>query len=118
MAWLEILGHPQEYPILFPEIRGETKNLVNDQTPHTKHWLKAYPNPSNGPINLDFTVPEGVTKVEITMYDATGRVMQRATPGSNQGTVTLAQPGAPGFYLATLSFDGIKVEEVKISLTR
>ncbi len=118
MAWLELLGYPQEFPIIFPEIRGGTKSLTDEPARSAPRFMKAYPNPSNGPVTLAFTPPEGVDHVEITVYDLSGRMIQRSAPQAADGLVTLNYPAIPGMYVAKLTFDGIPVEEAKVTITR
>jgi hypothetical protein len=118
MAWLELLGYPQEYPIIFPEIRGGTKSRTDETAHSAPRFLKAYPNPSNGPVTLSFTPPDGVEHVEITIHDVTGRLVQRLSPKIADGFVTLHYPAMAGLYIAKLTFDGIPVEEAKVTIAR
>ena len=81
--------------------------------------LAAYPNPSNGPVYLTYTVLEGVEQVEVWVHDAQGRVVRQQRVGNSNGILELPQRElATGSYVASLRFDGILVGTTKINMVR
>lgn len=119
-AWLALMG--QEWPegLILP---GGPKS---PRRPHEESsrllespWLQAHPNPSNGPVWVAYTVPEGVSAVALTIHDSAGRtVARRNLPASGGMTELSSKELAPGIHMAALAFDGIRVGTVKLSIIR
>ena len=118
-AWLALLGTPMEEVVLLP---NRNKRLKPREEPNvTAHYpmLGAYPNPSNGPVYITYTVVEGVEQVELQMHDAQGRLVKRQRVGNSNGIVELApRELSSGVNVVSLYFDGIRVGSTKLSVVR
>jgi len=121
LAWLLYLGDslPDEM-----ELPNTTKRLLNRHTwsnasAKAPSLLQTYPNPSNGPVYLVYTVPEGVERAELRMMDAMGRLVysQRVAPQNGIAEIMPDQV-ANGMHVAILVCDGIRTGTAKLSLTR
>ncbi len=121
-AWLTFIGVEFEEDVEFPS-EGGAKQRRNDagtmangavMTP-----LRAYPNPTAGPLYLVYTVPEGVEQAELRVMDTMGRLAysQRVAP---QNGIAEMQPQqvTSGMHVAMLLWDGIRVGTAKVSLIR
>ena len=106
------------------ELPNTAKRMLNRHTwsnasAQAPSVLQAYPNPSNGPVYLVYTVPEGVERAELQMMDAMGRLVysQRVAPQNGIAEVMPDQV-ANGMHVAILVCDGIRTGTAKLSLTR
>ena len=81
--------------------------------------MSAYPNPSNGPVYLVYTVPEGVENVELNMHDAQGRLVHSSRPQPRNGIVeVLAKDLSSVVHLVSHRYDGIQVATAKVSVSK
>lgn len=119
-AWLTVLGQDWPEGLILP---GGPKSVRLPQQESFREmespWLQAHPNPSNGPVWLAYTVPEGVTTVDLSILDGAGRQVWNRKLSSSGGIVELgAKELASGLHVASLAFDGISVGSVKLSKLR
>lgn len=119
-SWLALLG--QEWPegLILP---GGPKGVRLPQEEAARlvqsPWLQAHPNPSNGPVWIAYTVPEGVTAAALNIHDSAGRLVWQRNLSSGGGIVELAAKElASGLHMASLRLDGIAVGNVKLSKLR
>lgn len=120
MAWLTYLGDSLAHDIELPNTTKRMRSQAeHGQTARANLMLRAYPNPSNGPVYLVYTVPEGVEQTELRMHDAAGRLVyqQRVAP---QNGIAELEPDqlATGLHVAVLLCDGIRVGTVTVSRMR
>jgi hypothetical protein len=78
--------------------------------------INVYPNPSNGVFNV--SVKDAKEDVEITILDATGKVVGLVTPSATEGTYEVdMSTAAAGVYFVQVTngnYSGLK----KITLTK
>jgi hypothetical protein len=82
------------------------------------YGLEVFPNPSDGPLNLRYEVPNG-GQVRFQLHDLLGRTTalmadEAHAPGSFQLSWTPLERPAPGVYVLTMSVDGRPVAAVKV----
>jgi len=119
-AWLLYLGDSLTSEM---ELPNTTKRLSRQRengssTPMT-NLLQAYPNPTNGPVYLVYTVPEGVEQAELRMHDAAGRDVhrQRVVPQNGIAEI-IPRHVANGMHVASLHCDGIRIGTAVVHVTR
>ena len=79
--------------------------------------LEAYPNPSNGLVYLVYHVPNGVAHAEVWFSDMEGRVVHRTMVTASSGIAELdVREHATGLYTIALVLDGVRMEQLKLSL--
>lgn len=106
------------------ELPNTTKRLLNrrpwsNTTAHAPVLLQAYPNPSNGPVYLVYTVPEGVEQAELRMHDAAGRDVHRQRVAPQNGIAEIIpRHVANGMHVASLHCDGIRIGTAVVHVTR
>ncbi len=122
-AWLHALGHdlPEEI-IILPE--EGPKNMGNPRNKPEIQWvtgiaLEVFPNPSSGPTQVMYEVPEGMEQAELRLVDVQGREQQRLRLGEGPGLLTLTTAGlAPGIYLLELLRADQPLAQSKLILQR
>lgn len=87
----------------------------------TRAWTLArvwgYPNPSNGLVYLVYHVPNGVAHAEVWFSDMEGRVVHRTMVTASSGIAELdVREHATGLYTIALVLDGVRMEQLKLSL--
>jgi len=118
-AWMELLGVPFEEELLLPTKAKRAKPQSKQRAPATRPILAAYPNPSNGPVYVSYTVPEGVEQVELHVYDAQGSLVKQQRVAASSGILEmLTNELASGVHVASLHFDGIHVGTAKLNIVR
>jgi hypothetical protein len=118
-AWLALLGTPPTELVLLPNLNKRLKPQEKPKPVTERPMLGAYPNPSNGPVYITYTIMEGVEQVELVVHDAQGRLVKRQRLGNSNGIAEL-QPRelASGIHIASLYFDGIRVGATKLNVVR
>jgi PKD repeat protein len=93
-----------------------TINLVSARGLDPLDMINVYPNPSNGVFNV--SVKDAKEDVEITILDATGKVVGLVTPSATEGTYEVdMSTAAAGVYFVQVTngnYSGLK----KITLTK
>lgn len=110
-AWLHALGNelPDEV-IILPE--DGAKRAIQQQQVHPISWanemvLEAFPNPSNGPVFLAYTLPEGCEQGILSIADLSGRAMAKQLTYQSSGLVQITtNEWSAGLYLVTLNAGG------------
>ncbi len=118
-AWLHALGNelPDEV-IILPE--EGAKRSVREEGGHFIDWanemlLEAFPNPSNGPVYLAYTLPHGCERGTIQITDLSGRELIHQSAYQPIGLLQVpTENWNAGLYVATLHADGQQIK-VKIS---
>ena len=119
-VWLDLLGQPFVPEFVLPNT-NKSRHVKADVDTYLENspYLRAYPNPSNGPVYMVYTVPEGVEHVQILVHDATGRLVHSEGIGAKGGIHELPRTAlALGLHIATLLFDGIQVGTAKVEVVR
>jgi hypothetical protein len=120
-AWLHALGSelPDEV-IILPE--DGAKRMGTPRSSAAVDWaneflLEAFPNPSNGPVFLAYTLPEGSVSGTILIAELSGREVARQNAYQESGILQVPTSGwSAGLYLVTLHADGQQIQ-VKLSVT-
>ena len=119
IAILTAIGEVYQEPLILP---NRTKRLLSQQDKQpalSPAQLTAYPNPSNGPVFLVYTVPEGVEKAEITVFDAQGRMINTSIVPPNGGIFEINERSlSTGLHVVNLTCDGISVGSTKVNIVR
>jgi hypothetical protein len=119
LAWLMMLGTEYDEEIMLPDRNKARRPRPERTRSSASHLLAAYPNPSNGPVYLVYTVPEGVENVELNMHDAQGRLVHSSRPQPRNGIVeVLAKDLSSGVHLVSLRYDGMQVATAKVSVAK
>ncbi len=118
LAWLDMLGEAFEPEIVLPNTKAR-RSLMRERTPVVEEspFLRAYPNPSNGPVFIVYEVPDGVDQAEVQVVDATGKLLYTRTLAPQNGILELPRL-TPGLNVATLRCDGIQIGVVKLSTVK
>ncbi|MFZ1693128.1 MAG: right-handed parallel beta-helix repeat-containing protein [Flavobacteriales bacterium] len=118
-AWLALLGTPTTEVVLLPNRNKRLKPQREPKRSTARPLLGAYPNPSNGPVYLTYTVLDGVENVELQVHDAQGRLLKRQRVGNTTGIAELhPRELSTGVHVASLYFDGIRVGSTKLNLVK
>ena len=80
-------------------------------------YLRAYPNPSNGPVFVVYEVPEGVEQALLEVVSADGKLIFSQSIAPQNGIAELGKLPI-GLNVATLRCDGIRVGVAKLSIVR
>jgi|JI9StandDraft_2_1071091.scaffolds.fasta_scaffold00777_12 hypothetical protein len=120
-AWLHALGNelPDEI-IILPEVGAKRTDIQRTST--AVQWagallLEAFPNPSNGPVFLAYTLPAGSSDGTIHITDLSGRVVAQKTTSLSSGLLQVpTSDWGAGLYLVSLLSDGQQTQ-VKLSIT-
>ena len=119
IAILTAIGQTYHEPLILP---NRTKRLLPQQTQDntiSPAQLTAYPNPSNGPVYVVYSVPDGVEKVELTVFDAQGRLISSSLVPPNGGIFEINERSlSTGLHIVNLTCDGISVGSAKVSVVR
>ncbi|HAQ64975.1 MAG TPA: hypothetical protein DCR43_03845 [Bacteroidales bacterium] len=71
--------------------------------------LKAYPNPVNGNLRVEYTLPEGLRQAELSVVNTSGQIVRKYTVDHNFDSLTLDTKGlAPGTYFWHLQAPGFQ----------
>lgn len=115
-AWLSLLGQEYAEGLILPggpKSAGRRSELPQPVPPTP--WLQAAPNPSNGPMQLICSLPEGAERGEVAVMDAMGRVMEtRIVPPQGAILELDMRTWANGTYIANLVIDGIDAANIKL----
>lgn len=114
LAWLDLLGETFQPEIVLPNANRRSSLQRERLTLEESPFLRAYPNPSKGPVYLVYEVPDGAEKAEVQVVDATGKILLTRTLAPRNGILELPKL-APGLNVATLRCDGIRIGVVKLS---
>ena len=114
-AMLEIAtGERMTERILWP---NSNKSLFREASSDftLQNWLQAYPNPSHGECYLTYKIQEGVVKAEIQLFNSAGSLIQQMQLGNNQNGICEVSKNLPaGVYEATMFWDGVAIQSIKI----
>jgi hypothetical protein len=115
-AWLTFLGDDFPEDVEFPTAEPKSRRLSGSDAFAQKYEpLRAYPNPTNGPVYLVYQVPEGVEQVYMRMMDGLGRlVFQKQVAPQNGIAEVLPDQLANGLHVAALFYDGVRVGTVRL----
>lgn len=81
--------------------------------------MSVYPNPAVSYTNIYYTLPQGTTQGELTLYDLTGRVLKEYTVTSAFDHLRLTTSDiAAGTYFYQLSINGNAVAAKKIIVVK
>ncbi len=81
--------------------------------------LEIYPNPSNGPVYVVYTIPEGVEKAELSVSDAQGRSILNTNVPPKNGIFELNdRSSSTGMHIVNLTCDGIPIGSAKVNIIR
>jgi hypothetical protein len=89
---------------------------------HAKEWpseaaLEIFPNPSNGPVFVTYTVPDGITDAQLRVVDLSGRELGSRRLGSGPGVWELQTTRwSSGAYLVELRLDNVVTTTAKVVL--
>jgi hypothetical protein len=119
-VWLDLLGQSFVPEFVLPNTTKSRPTKLDANTfLEISPYLRAYPNPSTGPVYLAYEVREGVDQVELHVHDATGRLMHTERLAARNGILELTSASlAPGMHIASLRFDGILVGTAKVEVLR
>ena len=121
LAWLAMIGSEYEEDTELPKANKRlVANRPRERTGTERtSLLNAYPNPTNGPAYLTYSVVEGVEKAHVELYNAKGQLVLTKTLGSSSGIVEVPTDVlTPAVHIATLYFDGRKVGSTKLNVVR
>lgn len=112
-----LTNYPQQRFITRLNVQELTTGVAGQAPPQAA--LQLWPNPSNVPVYITYTVLDGVENVELHVHDAQGRLLKRQRVGNNNGIAEL-QPRelSSGVHVASLYFDGIRVGSAKLNILR
>lgn len=86
---------------------------------NTNGEMSVYPNPAVSYTNIYYTLPQGTTQGELTLYDLTGRVLKEYTVTSAFDHLRLTTSDiAAGTYFYQLSINGNAVAAKKIIVVK
>jgi hypothetical protein len=111
-------GIGQESDLTFPRCKpyGAVGKWMNKGIPRQYALHPAQPNPFNPRTTLRYDLPEN-SRVRLTLYDLTGRVVRTLVEGEEtagfkqavwDGTDDTGRPAAAGVYLYTFQAEGLK----------
>lgn len=120
-AWLAMIGSEYEEDTELPKAN---KRLLTDRPRERSAssrptMLNAYPNPTNGPVYLTYTIVEGVEAAQVELHNAQGQLVRAISLGGASGIAEIqAEQLTPGIHIATLYFDGVAVGSTKVNVVR
>jgi hypothetical protein len=118
LAWLDLLGDPFVLEIVLPNTTKSLKpHPSNMDLLERSPFLRAYPNPSNGPVFVVYEIPEGVERAELLVVDASGKLITTRNVPPQNGIFELSSLSS-GLCIATLRCDGIRIGVVKVSVAQ
>jgi hypothetical protein len=98
-----------------PGFGGGSDDRTQEEAVALPNSLKAYPNPSNQSLNLEFPVSEGAT--HIALMDIAGKVVyQESLPAGLTNRMIQTSKLAQGMYLLALRQDGKAPQQTKIMI--
>ncbi|MCX6296561.1 MAG: T9SS type A sorting domain-containing protein, partial [Bacteroidetes bacterium] len=79
--------------------------------------FKAYPNPANDKLNIDYVIPNGKASAVLTIYDLTGKILfqQQLTLDRNSVQVEMSML-SEGLYLWRIESEGEELHSDKFSI--
>ena len=116
LAWLDLMGVPFRPEIVLPNTSKSRKH-VNESALDTSPFLRAFPNPSNGPVYLVYEVPDGAEQADVQVVDASGKLVFTRNLAPQSGILEPPQ-FSTGLHIATLRCDGIRIGAVKLSMVK
>ncbi len=81
--------------------------IAKTEEKHTNILSNPIPNPSKSDVKITFTLPEGATRGELTIYNTTGQLMKSYTVDNRFGFIIVDDSQfAPGMYYYNLTVNG------------
>ncbi len=115
-VWLDLLGQPFVPEYVLPNTNKSRHVKANTETYlENSPYLRAYPNPSNGPVFVVYEVPEGVEQALLEVVSADGKLIFSQSIAPQNGIAELGKLPL-GLNVATLRCDGIRVGIAKVSI--
>lgn len=115
-VWLDLLGQPFVPEFALPNTNKSRHVKANTETYlENSPYLRAYPNPSNGPVFVVYEVPEGVEQALLEVVSADGKLILSQSIAPQNGIAELGKLPL-GLNVATLRCDGIRVGIAKVSI--
>ena len=89
---------------------GEEPSVYEEELSETKVII--YPNPTKGMLKVDISGVEKFENAQISLYDLTGKLLQRWAGISQSNTIDLSER-TPGLYIMQIAYNG-KISSWKI----
>jgi len=117
-VWLDLLGQPFVPEFVLPNT-NKSRHVKADMVTYLENgpYLRAYPNPSNGPVFVVYEVPEGAEQALLEVLGADGRLILSQSIAPQNGIAELGKLPL-GLNVATLRCDGWRVGVAKLSVVR
>ena len=117
-VWLDLLGQPFVPEYVLPNT-NKSRHVKADMETYLENspYLRAYPNPSNGPVFVVYEVPEGAEQALLEVLGADGRLILSQSIAPQNGIAELGKLPL-GLNVATLRCDGWRVDVAKLSVVR
>lgn len=116
-AWLTQLGRPLVEDIVLPAPDRSPDAEDRISIVSAAVGVRAYPNPSNGPVYLVVQLPEGTEAGSVRVLDPLGRLVVEKTFTGDVSIVDLDGTGlANGVYAAAAYADGIAIGTTKFEV--
>ncbi|NML19337.1 T9SS type A sorting domain-containing protein [Pseudoflavitalea sp. G-6-1-2] len=112
-------GNSNEVPAKEVAVNNDQKKLENEALATGKINIKAYPNPFNDNISLDFYNKSTADQVRIDIYDLSGRLIYKRAYGQlpagiNTLRLNIGEGLGTGIYMVTLVVNGKPVSAAKM----
>ena len=99
-------------------VSARLANTPEQQTTATAYFGKAYPNPANNAINLNYKIEEG-QNATLAIYNLMGQLIEKVDLSSDKTTVTLNTNNfIQGLYFINISLDNRIISNDKVVIIK